>query len=367
MTTPEIARHLALAAAQFPFLGDLNEQALLNVVRWELGHEGILDGFQPYAGHYAKAVGPRTILHVISGNTPHAGLQSLIRGLLLKAHNLCKIPSEGLPEIAQFRDALPDALAEKITIASELPPDWIGRADAVIVFGSDATIAHFRALSSGSGAPHAANPKRFIAHGHKVSLGVIFDDPDFSSVDHAGRDVSLFDQQGCLSPHGFYVNESGSVTAQAYAERLAVAMESFNQHTPRSPVSTSEAAAIQKFRQTHEFRAANDPRVRVWKSEDSTDWTVILDPEPEFMPSCLNRVIFVKPFPSNLEQALSSVRFFLSTIAIWPATPENALRVSETGASRICAVGNMQLPLFSWHQDGGQNLAPLVHWIDFEP
>src|ERR1700722_17179821 len=110
MTTREIAESLANAARLFPMLGEVTAQNLLDLVKWELGHEKILDGFQTYAGHLAMASGPGTILHIISGNTPHAGLQSLMRGLLLKSRNLCKLPSAGLPEIAQFRNALPDEL-----------------------------------------------------------------------------------------------------------------------------------------------------------------------------------------------------------------------------------------------------------------
>src|ERR1700677_2775254 len=144
MTTREIATALAAAARHFPFLGEITAQNLLDVVKWELGHEKILDGFQPYAGHQARAVGPLAILHIISGNTPHAGLQSLIRGLLLKSHNFCKIPSAGLAEIGQFRDALPDALKKRVEISPELLPDWLEQAGAVIVFGDDETVEHFR-------------------------------------------------------------------------------------------------------------------------------------------------------------------------------------------------------------------------------
>ena len=122
MTTREIAKALAGAARQFPLLGEISAQNLLDVVKWELGHVEILDGFQTYAGHQAMASGSGAILHIISGNTPQAGLQSLIRGLLLKSQNFCKIPSAGLPEIAQFRDALPEALKARVEISAELSP-----------------------------------------------------------------------------------------------------------------------------------------------------------------------------------------------------------------------------------------------------
>jgi hypothetical protein len=355
MTTRETAQILASAAEHFPFLCISDAKDLLDVVRWELGHEDILDGFQNYAQHRAMAFAPASILHIISGNTPHAGLQSLIRGLLLKAHNFCKIPSGGLPEIAEFRDALPAALAAQIEISSDLPDEWLARAEALIVFGGGETIAHFQKL--------ARTGQRFVAHGHKVSLGIIFDDPTFESVSGAARDASLFDQQGCLSPHVFYV---GGPDARKYAARLAHEMEVFNGTNPRAKISAQESAAIQNVRDDFEFRAANGGGAEVWKSAGGTDWTVVFDTNPNFAASCLNRVIFVKPLPHDITAAVAEVRAHLSTVAIFPASPENAEKAAEIGSTRVCAVGRMQNPHFTWHQDGAQNLAPLVRWIDFE-
>lgn len=354
MTTRERAAHLAEAARGFTeFLGETSAADLLEIVRLELGSEQALDGFQPYGAHLARAVAPAAILHVMSGNTPHAGLQSLIRGLLLGSRNFCKIPSAGLPEIEAFRAALPAALAARVECSRELCAEWLEQADAVIVFGDDATIRHFR---EDVVRPH----QRFVAHGHRVSLGVVFHDPDFSSVALAARDASLFDQQGCMSPHGFYV--PGSV-AEEYAARLAGEMEKFHAHTPRGAVSLSEAAAIQELRGAHAFREAGGARVRLWASAGSSAWTVIFDAEPGFAASTLNRVVFVRPIPENWE-ALAVLRPHLSTVAIWPATLENAERVSPLGAPRVCPVGRMQSPPWTWHQDGAQTLAPLVRWVD---
>ncbi|MGB8356716.1 MAG: acyl-CoA reductase [Chthoniobacteraceae bacterium] len=359
MKTLEIAKALALAAKQFPLLGEIKEQDLLDLIKWELGHEEILDGFQNYTSHMAMALGPASVLHIISGNTPHAGLQSLMRGLLLKSHNLCKIPSAGLPEIGQFRDALPAALQSRIEISHELPDHWLAQSDAVIVFGDDETVEHFHKLATRPG-------QRFIAHGHKVSLGIVFADSRLESVPHAARDVSLFDQQGCLSPHVFYVKETEGVEARQYAAALALEMENFNKTTTRSKISTSESSSISSLRNEYEFRAANSEGVQVWKSAQGTDWTVIFNSNPNFTASCLNRVIFVKPLPATFSELLEQVRLHLSTISIWPATLENAEIAGKLGATRICRIGRMQNPRFTWHQDGSQNLAPLVEWIDFE-
>ena len=42
---------------------------------------------------------PKNILHIISGNTPHAAYQSLLNGILLGAHNHLKLPSQSLQNL----------------------------------------------------------------------------------------------------------------------------------------------------------------------------------------------------------------------------------------------------------------------------
>ncbi len=353
------AAALAAAAEKFPLLGEMRAEDLLAGIALELGHAEILDGFRPYGGHLARAIAPRTILHIVSGNTPHAALQSLIRGLLLGSHNRVKLPSAGLPEVAAFVAELSEELAGRVELSPSLPDDWLRRAEAVVVFGDDETIAHFRARVPGT--------VPFQAHGHRVSLGVVFADPGCTSVGAAARDVSLYDQRGCLSPHDIYVAESPGLQARTYAARMAEAMAAFQEHTPRQPLGLGEHAAIADLRASYAFRSANDPRVQLWASAGSTDWTVIYEEEPWFATSPLNRVVFVKPLPRDLGAALGPVSAWLGAIGIWPATAENAAHVVSLGAARICPLGRMQFPPATWHAEGLPNLASLVRWIDFEP
>lgn len=351
MRTATRAGHLATAAARFPFLGPTIAADLLTLVETELGNAEALDDLVPHGGHLAKAFAVERILHVVSGNTPAAGLQSLIRGLLLGAHNLCKTPTAGLPEIVEFRAALPSELAARVEIAGELPADWLARAEAVIVFGHDATIAHFRAL--------VRPEQRFIAHGHRLSFGVVFDDPACASAPLAARDASLFDQQGCLSPHVFYV----AGDAGEYAARLADEMRAFQEREPRGRVSLAEANAIRTRREELAFRAAQGEPVALWQSAGSTAWTVAFDATPGFPRSPLNRFVFVKPLPTDLPAELSAVRAHLSCAGLWPATRDHARALAPLGVSRICPLGRMQVPPWTWLQDGAPALGPLVRWI----
>lgn len=354
MNTAARAQALADASRHFPLLGTFSAEDLLETLRMELGHSEILDGFRPYGEHFSRASSLSPILHIVSGNTPHAALQSIIRGILLDARNLIKIPSAGLPEVEEFLSHLPAELRANTLVSRELPEEWTRQAQAWIVFGSDETIAHFRNRA----------PARvvFVPHAHLFSLGVVYEtSPPAARL--AAIDISRFNQKGCLSPHDIYVKGD----ARAFAAHLAEEMEHYSLIDPPHALTTMEAAEVHNLRANYRFRAASDPRVQIWESTGSLNWTVIFEEDAWFAASCLNRVVFVKPLPDRLEEALGPALDWMGAIGVWPATPEAAEELSRLRPSRICPLGRMQEPPVSWHQEGRQNLAPLVQWIDFEP
>ena len=191
----------------------------------------------------------------------------------------------------------------------------------------------------------------------------MFSDPHFASITGAVRDTCLFDQQGCLSPHVFYVQPE---IAREYAVRLAAAMAAFEKEQPRGELCASDESEIIAMRNEFSFRAANNPEIGLWQSEGGTAWTVLLDNSSQFTPSCLNRAIIVKPLPEQLGPAILRVRGQLSTAGIFPVTLENAERVASLGVTRVCPIGSMQFPPLTWHHDGRPGLMSLVRWIDFE-
>ncbi len=356
-STASRARSLAKAASSFPFLGKVTPAGLLKLVSSELGHAAALDRFVPQGRRQTRAIAPRRILHLLSGNTPAAALQTMLRGLLLGSENLCKLPAGGIAEAEAFRSLLPPALATRLHFAQELPASWLAAADAAVIFGSDETVATIRAALP-PGIP-------VLAHGHKLSFAMVFNDAGFRSVDGMARDVSVFDQQGCLSPHTIFVREKGALTAKGYAERLAGAMARFENHTPRGALTTSEANSIRTLREETAFRAANGEPLELIAS-GGTAWTIVVDRTDSLPLSPLNRVVFVKPLTAALSPMLAPHREHLSTCGIWPVNAANRDFAAVLGFMRICAIGKMQQPPLDWHHDGRRVLAPLVRWVDCE-
>jgi hypothetical protein len=346
----DASKHPAFAQ----LVGELCEADICSWLVAELGNADALDHFSPHENIYSKAVAPKHILHIVSGNTPHAAFQSLLRGLLLGSHNTIKLPSAGLPDLVSWIASLPEKLNYLITASNDLDTIDIASSDAVIAIGSDSTIEAIQKQIH----PH----QTFIPHGHKLSIGIVTDAAE-EAAKLAARDVSLYDQRGCLSLHAVYVDESSGISARNFSRLLADAMADFAEHTPPQSLSLSEAGAIYNFRETTRFMAANSSDVELLESHENLNWTVVYQTSPTLELSCLGRCVYVKPLPKNLDH-LGPKSDHLSTIALHPFDKTEAEKLSHLPAHRICPLGQSQSPSLSWHQDGFAPLASLVKWKD---
>ncbi len=342
----EMCQHTSIT----PFIGDVSLDDLKQWLRAELGHEDALDDFHPRGPIRSQAYAPETLLHIVSGNTPHTAIQSLLRGLVLGSHNIIKLPSSGIPVFENWLSRFPKSLLDLIKTTRQLTDAHFARAHAVIATGSDTTIASIQ---------KRIKPQQlFIPHGHKISIGIVYADFQ-TAVPLAAKDISLFNQRGCLSPHAIYVNGD----ALSLASMLADALE--NSPYPPDTLTLSEAGAITTLRETTRFLAANSPSTQLWESPNNLNWTVIYEDSPTLKLSCLNRCVYVKPLPENLDlDTLGKEARHLSTIAIHPFETRTAQSLTHLPAHRICPLGQSQHPSLFWHHDGFSPLASLVRWKD---
>jgi hypothetical protein len=134
------------------------------------------------------------------------------------------------------------------------------------------------------------------------------------TAQQAAYGVSVFDQQGCVSPQLLYVERGGEVSPRAFAELLAEAMTTVHAELPRGPLPLADSTAIRHLRGSYEFRALADDRVQLLCSEPGTAWTVIYEEEAPFTASRLNRTIRVHPVADIATPArFVPVRAYLQT------------------------------------------------------
>ena len=321
--------------------------------------------------------GPQLLVHITAGNLPNPALMSLTLGLLTRSAQFVKCASGAalLPRL--FAHSIYD-LDRKLGACLELA-EWRGgdmaletalfaEADYVTATGSDETLLAIRS--------RLPVKTRFLGYGQRVSFGyvaceVLCDEEISKVVSQAADDVIAWDQNGCLSPHVFYVEERGAIESDEFAKRLAVELAKRETTEPRGKISVEESAAIASRRAIYETIAAHRADAKIWSSQNSTAWTVAFEHDVKFRFSPLNRFIFVKPVPdlSAVLQGVDEIHGKVSTVGI-AAPPEKmkglASQFARWGATRICPLGQMQNPPLTWRHDGRPALGDLITWTDFE-
>ncbi|HTB85592.1 MAG TPA: acyl-CoA reductase [Candidatus Sulfotelmatobacter sp.] len=347
-----------------------NFQALL---AQELGEAGRLDHFSGGA----MARGPQFLAHIAAGNLPNPALMSLTLGLLTRSAQFMKCASGGAFIPGLFAHSIYAAdrkLGSGLEIAkwsggnADLEQALFAEADCVTVTGEDKTLAQVQARLPAR--------VRFLGYGQRVSFGIIArevltEETVAETVSRAADDVVAWDQNGCLSPHCFYVEERGAVESDRFASLLAAELMRREASEPRGEITIEASAAIASRRSLYESLAAHRGDVKIWASENSTAWTVVFEHEARFHFSPLNRFIFIKPVAdmAAVLRGVDEIDGKVSTVGI-AAPPEKMLHLAgqfaRWGASRICPLGRMQNPPLTWRHDGRPALGDLITWTDLE-
>ncbi len=346
------------------------EDALWNALAAEFGDPEMLDrpSLRPGGPGRVRAFGPGLVAHIFSGNVPGVPVTSLLRALLVKSASFAKTASgEPLTAVA-FARALAEAdpdLSRCLAVtywpggSTPLETALFECADAIVAYGSDASIAAVRA--------QAAAGKPLLVYPHRVGVALIAREPlraePAALAERAARDVATFDQQGCVAPHCLYVEAEGAGAAE-FAGLLAQSLGRLAKEWPRRKLAPGEAAAIHEARARMEFRGG-----RVWSSPEGTEWTVILDPDPAFTPSPLNRVAYVKPVAdlSDALAALRPVRRQLQSVGLAVGGGDFdrwADALGRLGASRVVPLGSMSWPEPAGHPEGRFQFLDLVRFTD---
>lgn len=339
---------------------------------------GMLDGPDLGSASGTWAYGPRLTAIVSSGNVPGAALPSVVQALLLKSPCLVKTASAEpflLPLYTQSlaRDYPDLAAALAVTHweggSEPLEQALLGEVEALIVYGSDATLQSLRTRL-----PVRA---RFLGYGHRISFSAVgrellADERQArEAATRAAYDLCVFDQQGCYSPQALYVETGGAISPEAFAEFLADALAQHAIATPRRSISPTEAAEIHQYRARLEMRGFSDPSTRLWASESGTGWTVALVPAGGLEPCVLNRTAVVLPLAdlSELPALLAGRERYLLSAGLGVA-PERlgavAGALALAGVNRITQLGSAQAPASPLFHDGVNSLAQLARFVTVE-
>jgi len=371
-----------LTAGLDAFFKELTVEAFHALLEQDLGNPERLDLFaaspaEQKANRASVALGPEFLVHIAAGNLPNPTLMSLILGVLARSAQFVKCASGGafLPRL--FAHSLYDA-DHKLGACLELA-EWRGgneplekalfaEATCITATGTDENLAAIR--------QRVPSKVRFLGYASRLSFGYVAHEVlsglhARKIVERAAKDITAWNQLGCLSPHVMYVQSGAAVSPEKFAEMLAAVMAEREANEPRGELPVESAAVISSRRAIYALRAAHSPDTRQWTSSGSTAWTVVYESDPRFQTSCLNRFVYVKEVKdlTNALQSADPVRGKVSTVGL--AVPEHkaqemAMELGRWGATRVCPLGQMQNPPMSWRHDGRPSLGDLVTWTDWE-
>jgi hypothetical protein len=344
----------------------------------DFANPGILDEFQPMPkGGFAKALGPDLLVHIWAGNVPGLPLWSLISGLLVKSGTIGKVPSAEPLFAGWFAELLVEIepkLADCLAIVWWKGGDearesaLLKQADVVLAYGGNDSLSEIRARTPIT--------TRCLTYGHKISFGLVsraaLDTSKAWTVAHqTAYDVIRYDQQGCYSPHVFFVERGGKVSPAEFAKYVANELACFEQKFPRRTLSLEEASSVAAWRHAEEMKSSTQDGRDIMGDAAGAWSAVYVEDTEDLTPSGLNRTIKIVAIDQLADAVprIASFKAFLQTVGI-AASPDELFRLAsllgEVGVTRICALGHMTAPEAGWHHDGRFNLLDLVTLTEIE-
>ena len=243
------------------------------------------------------------------------------------------------------------------------------QADTVLAYGGNASLDALRR--------RLPVTTRFLPHGHKLGFGLVgaqaLDALKAPAVARlAAWDVMRYDQQGCYSPHVFYVERGAPVSPRAFADYLAAELANLQRRFARRPLDLEEGTAVARWQQSVEWRAPAAEGEDLLIGPADACWSVAYsDSLQPLAPTALYRTIAVVGVDTldAVVPVVAAQRAFLQTAGI-AAAPETLYRLAgllgAAGVTRISAIGAMSMPEAGWHHDGRFNLLDLVRMTEIE-
>jgi hypothetical protein len=312
---------------------------------------------------------------IMPGNVPGAGLHEFSTALIAGSALIVKTASAEPLFFSAFARTIAEVAPQvgaRIAVfnwsrgQTHLTQAFRTACDRIVAFGNDATLAGLSAAEIPATSNESKCPNtQLVGFGSRVSGAFVMNEALRDSTDVSNtlaRDITLFEQRGCLSPHHIFVEGTG---ARAFASELATALDRVAAKIP-SPHrhGLEDAAAVRSVRENARWRALGGQDVALWEGA-RLGWTVVYDSSAYFRVSPGWRTVYVSAV-ANLDDFIrrmepASGRLEACAIA-GPASRVAQLTpaLDRMGVSYICAPGEMQSPPLEWRHGDGAFLLKLL-------
>ncbi len=349
-------------------------------LKGEIGGKNLLDGWTEKEGlGFELMAAPRgTILHLSAGNVFVGAIDSLVSGIITKNVNIMKMSHVDPLFPGLFMESLLECDPQGIIWPNQAILSWKG-GDAEVekpMLGSDLTVVFWGGREALAAVKTKIGPEtRLVENGPRYSFAVadarILEETESeAAVEGLCRDLCMWDQQACSSPHVVYVVGPNDRTVFQLMDRMFPHLERISKELPLGSLDFDEKVEIRKVRELATMAEVKGSGRVV--CPDAFSFSLIFEASPRFKVSCLNRTLFFKRVPTldDLMEQILPLSSFLQTVGILlrgDQRGEFERRVLRAGAKRLTGWGGMSVGFDGAPHEGSFLLSNLVDWVDREP
>jgi hypothetical protein len=354
----------------------LRRENLDRICKVNYSDKRYLDGFCKNETNVLMMAQPRGIVcHWIAANMPTLGFFSIVQAVLSKNGSMVKMPKEYVPLVLSILRELPAISVEyedktysgKTVLAAIAVVTFEGRstevsekfslaADCRVIFGGSEAV---RAISHLPCRDHCET----IIFGPKYSFavfdqGYIESDGFKKALDAFVKDVAVFNQMACSSPHVLFLEKS-RYPHETVTSWLCDAFERLPAALRNQQISSGLSANIINARARYllsEGKNCVAPR--------DLGWTILIDQDINLEEPLQGKCIFTKEI-GTVDDVIPLVNHKIQAVSIGILDPAKreafARQVTSKGADRIVVPGTMHDFILPW--DGIMTLNRLVRWV----
>jgi len=348
----------------------LNEQSLWEVVEQNFPNPKALDGWVPHTDHtgrrsFIRAYAPR-LVHVLPGNAPTQGIQSIAQSALVKSVSVFKMASADPFSTVAFLRTMADIDPDHPVVRSMSAVYWSGGDESV-----ERTLyrpQYFDKLVAWGGGDAINNVMKYIGPGFqlvsfdpKTSISMVGREAFASEETLANvaelnaRDVSIANQEACVCSRFTFI-EAKPEEADRYCELLAERnrIDRMGEGAPR-PLERDLKENIDMLRMLDDDYAVfgkTDGRGVAIRSEEPVDFHPLRK---------TSNVVCVE----SLQEAMRYVNVATQTVGVYPFHRMPQLRdyLASGGAQRVVRLGEAGPSTIGNPHDAMYPLHRFVHWM----
>lgn len=354
----------------------LRRENLDRICKVNYSNKRYLDGFYKNETNVLMMAQPRGIVcHWIAANMPTLGFFSIVQAILSKNGSMVKMPKEYIPLVLSILRELSAISVDyegitysgKTVLAAIAVVTFEGRsskvsekfslaADCRIIFGGSEAVRVIPRLP-------CRDHCETIVFGPKYSFAVfdreyIESDGFKKSLDLFVRDVAVFNQMACSSPHMLFLEKS-RYSCETVVLWLRDAFERLPAALRNQQISTGLSANIINARARYLLSDGKNcvaPR--------DLGWTLLINHDVGLEEPIQGKCIFIKEI-GTVDEVIPLVNHKIQAVSIGILDPIKrdafARQVTIRGADRIVVPGTMHDFILPW--DGIMTLNRLVRWV----